>query len=510
MTAIPQPDALHSEQVDEESVIAFPRSATVRPSFEYERSDQGNADYFVDLFGSRLRFDHARQRWLIWRRNRWQEDRKGAVNEAAQYAARRRLREARRMPAGSTDANGKPDAEAIARREAIQWALRSENRGSRDSMLSTVQFREPIAIHSFAEGWDADPMLLGVPNGIVDLRTGKLRDADRIADKITMQTRVAFDPHAKCPRWELFLSQVFCGDQEMVSWIGRVMGYSLTGDVREDRWFDLHGSGGNGKSTLLGVWCYLLGDYGHTAPITLVEQGQNARFQTTDLQHRRCVLLSEVSQGSSVNDSMLKLLTGRDLIPAEIKHVQGVFHFDPTHKLFVMGNHKMKVNDLSKAFWSRVCVVPLNHDFRQDPNREMGLLEYFKTQEAQGILSWGVRMCLEWQKRGLDPMPQQVRDASLQYQTSQDVLHDFLSQHVKKGDKGYGQPSFTLRGVYRLYLDWCSRSGIKQTYNQRNLCSMLEERGLQPKFTTSGARGFYGELHGYQCTCLKAPCVCWE
>ena len=380
-----------SGAVDEESVVAFPR-APVKPGFNYNRSDQGNADYFVDLFGDRIRYDHNRNRWLVWHRHRWQEDRKGVVREAAQRAAHRQLKEARQMPSGSTDQNGKADAAALAKGEAIRWALKSQSRASRESTLSTVKDRAPISMHSVLDGWDADPWLLGVPNGVVDLLTGELRGGQRDTDKITLNTRVPFDPTARCPRWERFLEEISVGDPELVAYFRRACGYMLTGDVREDCWFAPTGEGQNGKTTFLTAWFDILGDYAFAAPFSLVQQGESKRFHTAYLQHKRFVVLSEVSKGAVIDDAMLKLLTGKDAIPAEWKHGDS-FEFHPSHKLWFMFNNKPTVKDTTHGFWRRARIIPFSRRFDGAVD-DKGLKDTLRA-EYPGIFAWAVRACLE-------------------------------------------------------------------------------------------------------------------
>jgi putative DNA primase/helicase len=202
-----------------------------------------------------------------------------------------------------------------------------------------------------------DSWLVGVPNGVVDLRRGVLRSGKR-DDRITMHAGVRYVPDAKCNRWERFLNEVFEGDVELQSWVGRALGYSLTGLAHEDRWCDATGEGENGKSVLLGAWLHVCGEYGHMAPVSLVQQGDSTRFQTQSLMRKRFVLMSEISHGAAVNDAMPKLLTGKDPMPAEIKNVDGTFQFDPTHKLWLMGNHRLSVRDMSHGYWRRTCVIP--------------------------------------------------------------------------------------------------------------------------------------------------------
>jgi putative DNA primase/helicase len=145
------------------------------------------------------------------------------------------------MPAGTgRDAHGNIDPVTAARDRALKWARQGERRYHIESVILMAQKYERIAVNSI--GWDADPFLLGVVNGVVDLRTGTLREGRR-DDCITKHAGVAFHPTASCPRWEQFLNEVLSDDSELVTFVRRALGYTLTGDVREDCWFGCYGEG---------------------------------------------------------------------------------------------------------------------------------------------------------------------------------------------------------------------------------------------------------------------------
>ena len=191
-----------------------------------------------------------------WRNHRWEPNGRAAGRQRRRRD-RRRLLEAVSMAA------------CAERDSALKWAMRSEGRYSIESTLALADDMTGIRVDT-AE-WDKDPWLLGVPNGVVDLRTGLLRQGQQ-EDQITKHAGVAFDRGAKCPRWEHFLREVFDGNAELVSYVRRSIGYTLTGDVREDCWFGSTG-GQNGKSTLFKVLLNLFGDYGFKASFSLVIRG---------------------------------------------------------------------------------------------------------------------------------------------------------------------------------------------------------------------------------------------
>ena len=124
--------------------------------------------------------------------------------------------------------------------------------------------RSDRRIAATVEQWDADPRLLNTPEGTVDLHTGKLR-ASRREDYATRITAIVPAIRADCPRWIKFLDRAMAGDQELIDFLQRIAGYAFTGSTAEHALFLLHGTGRNGKGTLVNTWRRILAGYATTA-----------------------------------------------------------------------------------------------------------------------------------------------------------------------------------------------------------------------------------------------------
>src|SRR5262249_44818041 len=179
------------------------------------------------------------------------------------------------------------------RREAFRTSPpRRERRDAINRLLGLAATMKPVA--DDGTGWDADPFLLGVPNGVVDLRTGVLRDGQR-EDRLTMQAGVAYDAETRCDRWEQFLSEIFNGSDELIDFAWRVIGYTLTGCTSEQFLLLLYGTGANGKSTLLLVLMFVLADYALNMPFSTIELHQRGTIPNdlAALAGRRFVMAAE-------------------------------------------------------------------------------------------------------------------------------------------------------------------------------------------------------------------------
>jgi putative DNA primase/helicase len=164
--------------------------------------------------------------------------------------------------------------------------------------------------------WDRDPWLLNTPAGTVELsKNGLIREHRRL-DYITKITAVG--PGGDCPLWRKFLTKITGGDDELVAFIQRMLGYALTGSTQDHALFFCHGAGANGKTVLLSTVAGILGDYHTTAPIETFTASTNDRHPTelAALRGARLVTATETQEGRRWDETKVKLLTGGDQISA--------------------------------------------------------------------------------------------------------------------------------------------------------------------------------------------------
>ncbi len=406
----------------------------------FPRTDSGNAELLASLQRDNLRYDHRRRRWLIWGGNWWKVDVDGEVWRLAKEAARLRYQSALLL------------AELDERQAEAKWAIGSESRMRLEATLNLVRAEHPIA--DAGELWDSSPWLLGVANGVVDLRSGDLR-AGRPEDRGTQHVDVHHDPEAACPRWLEFLDEVFEGDDELIDFIWRAVGYSLTGETGEHCVFILHGAGANGKTTFLNTLRGVAGGYAHNMPFSTIERQGRTSVPTdvADLVGKRLVTATETDERTRLNEARFKALSGGDPITA--RHLySSFFEFRPVAKFWLAVNHKPRVNDDSYGFWRRVRLIPFLRVFKEESADK----ELPKTlaAEVQGILSWAVRGCLEWQRRGLEPASA-VRSATDEYKSESDPIAGFIADRcVVAADARAGASA-----LYKAYKQWADDQGLQ-------------------------------------------------
>ena len=298
-------------------------------------------------------------------------------------------------------------------------------------------------------------------NGVLDLTTGGIRDG-RPDDRITIHSPVTYDPFATCPRFQQFLQEIFEEDADLISFVHRAVGYSLTGRTIEQVVFIAFGNGANGKGRLFSALRSAIGPLGWNMPFSTFElKGRSSvPNDLAALVGRRFVTASETNEGTRLNEARVKALTGEDDITARFLSKE-LFEFRPVAKFWLAVNHKPRVSDDSYGFWRRVRLIPFNRQFgpdEADPDLEKKLLA-----ERAGILAWMVQGALEWQKHGLNA-PESVMAATAEYKEESDPLLDFISVRCDVGP----EKSVSGSDLYRSYQDWAEqeRLRVSETFNK--------------------------------------------
>lgn len=388
------------------------RNGSVAPpaSDEPPLADAGNSTRLVNLHGHRLRFIPPWGRWLVETAGFWALDHRDVgVRELAKDVGRQL----------KTEAAAEPDHKTAAR--LFAFALRSLNAPAIAAMVDLARGIEGVPLDH--EQLDANGWLLGVQNGVIDLRSGRLRPA-KPSDLITMQCPTPWDEEARAPRWSQAMEQWF-PDAAVRGYVQRVAGSALVGAQR-DHIFVIHfGGGRNGKGTFTRAQLRVLGPYACVIHLSLLVEVRHKDHDTVKaaLFRKRLAIASETQRRMRLDEASVKNLTGGDRITAR-RMREDPWSFDPTHSLWLQTNHLPQIGGRDRGIWSRIRVVKWQTTF--DDREQDRDLDSKLANEAAGILAWLVQGCLQWQRDGLAE-PAAVVGDTLAYRQAEDVFARFAA-----------------------------------------------------------------------------------
>lgn len=438
----------------------------------YQLNEAGDAWIYTSMYRGEIVYDHAAKAYYVWQDHYWQEDKcdKVMMNFAAVisvYAGE--VAKLEKQTAKARSANDQQEEKRLdkIRKEFVQriWWLNTPKR--RESVLKFVRTGENLGVTG-DNFWDMNPMLLGCPNCVIDLKTGQSRPGQP-EDYIKTITKAEWKGiDEPCPTWERFISEIFDGDTGLARYVQRLFGYAITGKTTEHFFFILQGGGRNGKGTLFETMKrHVLGDLAETVSVESLldpKMQQSGSHHTSDLMKfrgKRIVWSKEATQGRKFQMGRVKELTGGDTISAREIHAKQTT-FTPTHKLFFQTNYKPKADPADYAFWMRVHLIPFELSFVDEPKeaferkKDKDLSEKLKA-EASGILAWLVRGCLEWQENGLNP-PDKVKAATSEYRKDEDSIGQFIEDQCEIGLPSTDK-EIQSNALYMAYKLWCESSG---------------------------------------------------
>lgn len=431
-----------------------PRSAPATSNF-YHLTELGNAERFRDQHGDVVRYDSARKQWLLYDGKRW----KVGAGDKVRRMAHKTAKNLYELAAQATDND--------MTQKISKWAGQSCKSTSISAML-----REAAALLSIDSAiLDAGPWLFNCGNCTINLITGETH-THRKEDWLTKISPVDYDPDAKAPIFQKVLHTCFAGKQDLIDFLQRFAGYSLSGSIKEQCIFIWWGSGANGKSTILNALAEAAGDYAQTTrPETLmVKRGDGIPSDLAKLKGARLVTAAEAEDGHRLAESQIKQMTGGEKIQARALY-QDWFEYVPEFKIILCTNHKPIIRGDDHAIWRRIRLVPFTVTI-PEKDRDQDLPEKLKS-ELPGILAWMVTGAAEWLKNGLG-MPTEVKEATDSYQSEQSVIQIFLdSCCIIKPDE-----IVESQVLFQMFDNWRTSEGHRKI-TQTKLGRMLSDLGFE-------------------------------
>ena len=476
-----------------------------------DTSDIGRAQKFLDRFYPVLRFVPPWKRWLVFMGGQWHAGKDGAEYRLIESVWLPELKEEKEAlldrianddywdPTMAGEAWKGEDAPHH-EEQGEQWKNDREKRKKGlkkavEAMMAKYTNIDPLKkmleVASMSTDViippamvDGDPMLVGVENGFVDLRTSAFApyNADVV---ITKKMGVAYGASSRCPRWEQFMREIL-PNRRVRAFVAKAMGNCLTGNLNKGIMF-LWGTGDNGKSVFLDVMFAIFGDYAcRTSPQLLYKTkyiDEVPEHQKAELFGKRLAIGNEVAQDAKLNEAAVKEVTGESTTMG-CRKWEHPFTFQQTAKIWIAGNHSPVVRGTDNAIWGRINKVefPATFDKTQNTDIRDRLLE-----EAPGILNWLLNSARHAIAHGNRP-PKEVILAVDEYRREEDMLVEFVEGYFLDGD------FVEVVEVYDAYQKWCKEAGVEHPQTRRKLVRELRSRGfVYDRDKTGSKRGFRGK-----------------
>ena len=420
--------------------------------------DTGNADRFIDRYGNLYKYSYIANKFYIYDGMKWKVDDKGSI--------RKLIDEMIESIKNEKVLHSEDVTEEEAREVFQKYYKKTRGTQAKKNIMNELMHRRPATPDEF----DKDDMLLNVANGYIDLTSRELYKHD-INKMFSQITNTDYTEKMQPAVWLDFLNDIFAGDQEVIRYIQKALGYSLTGSTREQIMFILFGKGRNGKSIFVEVISEILGDYSNNmqAKSLMVKKNDNVNTDIARLSKARFVTSSEPNEGFRFDEGLIKQLTGGDKVTARFLYAEE-FEYTPKFKIWVSTNHKPIIRGTDDGIWRRLVLIPFDV---QIPEEKVDKdLKYKLLREAPAILNWMAEGAYMWMQEGL-AMPEKLKEAVQKYRNEMDTLGQFIEDCCKV-DKNSSEKVSNLHQAYKTW----SNDNLTSTkvLGMKSFSQKMEER----------------------------------
>lgn len=433
-------------------------------------NDTGNAKLFVDAYHETIRYNFENNKWMIWNGNYWETDSFDRVKILAEIVI-----EQMRFKALN-------ESNLEARKKMNSNINRVLNRGGKENMINEAQHLEGIPVTNTM--FDLDDLHINTKSGIVDLETGKITPPTKEA----MHSKYIDIEIDKTPpkTWLKFLTETYSDNQDLIEYVQRLLGYSMTGMTSEQALFIFHGDGSNGKSLLLETALKAMGNYGTTTSADLLVGGQTNNNKSEErlavLIGTRFAMVEETETNSRLRESTIKTLTS-DYGEVQARFLYGnPFSYKPKFKLIMATNHKPIIRGTDHGIWRRIKIIPHNNiipDHKQDK-----MLGFKLEKELPQILWWIIEGAIKYIDSGLQE-PQIIREQVNEYKSDMNIVERWIIDNCDRDD-GYFE---TSKKLYLDFTEYCKENN--EYIMTRNMFGNIMSKKYEAT-RRNQARGYVG------------------
>lgn len=407
----------------------------------YSFDDTGNAQRFKDAYGDFILYSYVRKNWYYYDGKIWQIDQEGMIKKLVDKTVAKMKNEALFVPEAVD--------EDVVKKNFQQHVKSTRSSKGKTNMLKETEHLTAVQPSQF----DSEVDLFNVRNGYLDLEKSNLLEHDK-SKYFTKISSVEFTDKIGCSLWLEFLDQIFDGNKELIDYMQKAVGYSLSGSTQEQMMFILYGNGRNGKSVFLDIVTEMFGSYAtNIQPQTIMvkQQSGGANSDIARLAGARLVTTTEPNEGVRLDEGLVKQLTGGDKVTARFLY-ENEFDFIPQFKLWMATNHKPIIRGTDDGIWRRLAIIPFTVQIPENK------IDYNLTNKLKGeltaILNWAVEGYAKWKVEGLKE-PEIIKAQRQEYRVEMDSIECFLEDCCVRGSSA----RVPAKQFYSEYKSWASENG---------------------------------------------------
>ena len=436
------------------------------------------------LYGDRIRYCPDEGIWYVYDGKRWAADpNREEMNFLAEELYKQVLSMVDQLDPDDNDTKDTKDMKAV--------CYRLGNCSTRVNMIRSATNKEAVRMNKDSFNNSFSTNLVVADNGIVDLRTGQLLPFSS-NHYITKMTEITYNPNATPPtRFLRFLDEIFCSDQELIAYVHRLLGYFLTGETKEQCFYNFHGSGSNGKSVLVTLLRNMFPDYAVTAgPGTFTKKRDQLAANSTlvEYERSRMMFVPEADQDEKLDLALLKRISGQDDVVAR-RLYHGEVNLKPQYKVILTSNYPLNLDFAAEASCRRYVEIPFLRTFAGDDiDKDLSCKLWA---EREGIFSWIVQGAVEWYAKGMGNIPQSIHDAVIRRRSNSDSFYGFFTQAVDV--TGDDSDVILARDLYSVYIGWCVDNDVESWHKLTETAfgRRMTDRGITKHKHGSARRNCY-------------------
>lgn len=442
----------------------------------YSYDDTGNADRIAAKYGNKFLYIRKDKEVHHFNGKVWHEDSSAQLEKDYSGIVDNIANEPLHTP---PDRNTDP--------EAMRAKFAKASRDHRSKLRAIAEFLDRVSVSR--DVFDRRTELLNTQSGVINLTTGA-QTPHSAAEYLSKITAAEYDADAKAPRWRQFLSELTEGDTELMEFLQRAVGYTISGDAGEQLFFIMHGvgeqkNGGNGKSVFVNTIARVMGDYSvKLRADTFLKRryGHDTGAATPELariEGGRFLYASETNENAPLDTARVKELTSGEPVPyRRLRQEEQELHV--IGSVWLTTNNIPVVGDTGNGIWRRLVFIPIT---ATPENPDPKLSAKLFNEERNGILSWILDGLKMYQRDGIR-VPKQLQNANTEVRASMDVVAQFYADCIEEAAGAW----LSSRRVQQAYIGWDirNRSGM----NPRAFMMKFGNRYAKKKHTASNVRGY--------------------